>query len=201
MTSWRSAVAAAALALPLLQGCVEMAIIGGAGVAVATAEDRRTTATQMEDRGIQLRASNRIDDRYGDRVHVNVTVFSRHLLLTGEVGDEKTRADVEALARGVPNVAGVVNDVQIAGVSSTTSRSNDALITSAVKTRFADANKFNLFHVKVVTEAAVVYLLGVVTEQEAAAAVEIARTTSGVRKVVKVFEYCTPSDDLCRPPK
>ncbi|MDH5219925.1 MAG: BON domain-containing protein [Betaproteobacteria bacterium] len=201
MTSWRSAVAAAALALPLLQGCVEMAIIGGAGVAVATAEDRRTTATQMEDRGIQLRASNRIDDRYGDRVHVNVTVFSRHLLLTGEVGDEKTRADVEALARGVPNVAGVVNDVQIAGVSSTTSRSNDALITSAVKTRFADANKFNLFHVKVVTEAAVVYLLGVVTEQEAAAAVEIARTTSGVRKVVKVFEYCTPSDELCRPPK
>jgi osmotically-inducible protein OsmY len=83
-------------------------------------------------------------------------------------------------------------------MSSTASRSNDTLITSAVKTRFADADKFNLFHIKVVTEAAVVYLLGVVTEQEAAAAVEIARTTSGVRKVVKVFEYCKPDDEVCR---
>jgi osmotically-inducible protein OsmY len=198
MISWRSVLAGAALALPLLQGCVEMAIIGGASVAVATAEDRRTTATQMEDRGIQLRAANRIDDRYGDRVHVNVTVFNRHVLLTGEVGDEKTRADVEAMARSVPNVTGVLNDVQIAGVSSTGSRSNDTLITSAVKTRLTDTDKVNMFHVKVVTEAAVVYLLGVVTEQEAAAAVEIARTTSGVRKVVKVFEYCKPDDEVCQ---
>jgi osmotically-inducible protein OsmY len=201
MTSWRSAIAAAALTLPLLQGCLEMAIIGGAGVAVATAEDRRTTATQMEDRGLQLRAANRIDDRYGDRVHVNVTVFNRHLLLTGEVGDDKTRADVEAIARSVPNVAGVVNDVQVAGLSSTTSRSNDTLITSSVKTRLADTDNVNMFHVKVVTEAAVVYLLGVVTEQEAAAAVEIARTTSGVRKVVKLFEYCKPTDEVCQPRK
>ena len=119
----------------------------------------------------------------------------------GEVGDENTRADVEAIARSVPNVAGVVNDVQVAGVSSTTSRSNDTLITSSVKTRLADNDKVNMFHVKVVTEAAVVYLLGVVTEQEAAAAVEIARTTSGVRKVVKVFEYCKPTDEVCQPRK
>jgi osmotically-inducible protein OsmY len=198
MISWRSVVAGAALALPLLQGCVELAIIGGAGVAVATAEDRRTTATQMEDRGIQLRTANRIDDRYGDRVHVNVAVFNRHVLLTGEVGDEKSRADIEAIARSVPNVTGVVNDVQIAGASSTGSRSNDTLITSAVKTRMTDSDKVNMFHVKVVTEAAVVYLLGTVTEPEAAAAVEIARTTSGVRKVVKVFEYCKPDDEVCR---
>jgi osmotically-inducible protein OsmY len=99
----------------------------------------------------------------------------------------------------VPNVLGVSNDLQVAGHSSTTSRSNDTIITSKVKARFADANKFNLFHVKVVTEAAVVYLLGIVTEQEAADAVEIARTTSGVRKVVKMFEYCQPTDAVCRP--
>jgi osmotically-inducible protein OsmY len=68
-----------------------------------------------------------------------------------------------------------------------------------VKTRFADANRFNISHVKVVTEAAVVYLLGIVTEEEAAAAVEIARTTAGVRKVVKMFEYCQPTDEVCRP--
>jgi osmotically-inducible protein OsmY len=190
--------AATAAALLLLQGCVEMTLVG-AGMAVATVEDRRTTGTQLEDRGIELRAANRIDDRFGERVHVNVTSFNRYALLTGEVPDEPTRTEAETLTRGVPNVLGVSNDLQVAGKSSTTSRSNDTLITSKVKTRFADANRFNIFHVKVVTEAAVVYLLGIVTEEEAAAAVEIARTTAGVRKVVKMFEYCQPTDEVCRP--
>ena len=190
----------AALALLLLPGCAELIVVG-AGVAVATVEDRRTTGTQLEDRGIELRAANRIDDKHGERVHVNVTSFNRYVLLTGEVPDEAVRADIETLARGVPNVLGVTNDLQIAGQSSTTSRSNDTLITSKVKARLVDANKSNPFHVKVVTEAAVVYLLGVVTEQEAADSVEIARTTSGVRKVVKVFEYCKPGDDVCWPRK
>jgi len=189
--------AGAVLSTLLLQGCIEAAIIGGASVAVATAEDRRTSATQLEDRGIQLRAANRIDDRYGDRAHVDVTVFNRYVLLTGEVPDEATRQQAQALAAGVPNVRGVTNELQIAGLSSTTSRSNDALITSAVKTRLVDAEKVNPFYVKVVTEASVVYLMGIVTEQEAADAVETARTTSGVRKVVKVFEYCKPTDEVC----
>jgi osmotically-inducible protein OsmY len=190
----------AALAAPLLAGCIEMMAVG-TGVALATVEDRRSTGTQLEDRGIELRAGNRIDDRHGERVHVNVTSFNRHVLLTGEVPDEATRADIETIVRGVPNVAGVSNDLQIAGRSSTTSRSNDTLITAKVKTRLVDANKFNPFHVKVVTEAAVVYLLGLVTEQEAADAVEIARTTAGVRKVVKMFEYCKPDEEPCRPRK
>jgi osmotically-inducible protein OsmY len=198
MKSLRTLLLASAATLPLLQGCIEMMVVG-TGVAVATVEDRRTTGAQLEDRGIELRAGNRIDDRFGERVHVNVTSFNRYVLLTGEVSDEATRTEAETLARGVPNVLGVSNDLQIAGKSSTTSRSNDTLITSKVKTRFADMNRFNIFHVKVVTEAAVVYLLGIVTEEEAAAAVEIARTTAGVRKVVKMFEYCKPTDEVCRP--
>lgn len=200
MTNLRSLLLCASLLAPLLQGCVELLAVG-AGAAVVALEDRRTGGAHLEDRGIDLRAGNRIDDRYGERVHVNVTSYNHYVLLTGEVPDEATRAEVETLVRGVPNVLGVTNDLQIAGKSSTTSRSNDTLITSNVKVRFADANKFNVFYVKVVTEAALVYLLGIVTEQEAADAVEIARTTSGVRKVVKMFEYCKPTDDVCRPRK
>ena len=185
-------------AVAVLPGCAGVVAVGAVG-AVAVAEDRRTSATQLEDQGIELRAGNRIDDRFGERVHVSVTSFNRFVLLTGEVPDEATRQEVEKIARAVPNVQGVSNDLQIAGAASTTSWSNDTLITSKVKTRFADANKFNVFYVKVVTEAATVYLLGIVTEQEAADAVEIARTTSGVRKVVKMFEYCKPDDERCRP--
>jgi osmotically-inducible protein OsmY len=197
MTRLRVLLCGAALALPLLQGCAELIVVG-AGVAVAAAEDRRSTGAQLEDRGVELRVANRIDDKVGERVHVNATSYNRYVLLTGEVPDEALKAEVEALARSVPNVLGVTNDLQIAGQSSTTSRSNDTLITSKVKTRLIDANKTNPFQIKVVTEAAVVYLLGIVTEQEAADAVEIARTTGGVRKVVKVFEYCKPDDEVCR---
>lgn len=184
------------LAALLLQGCMEMVLIG-AGTAVVAFEDRRTTGAQLEDRGIELRTGNRVDDRYGDRAHVNVTSYNRYVLLTGEVPDEAARAEIEKSARGVANVLGVTNDLQVAGKSSMGSRSNDTYLTSKVKTRFLDSGKFNAIHVKVVTEAGVVYLVGMVTEKEAEDAVEIARTTGGVRKVVKVFEYCKPADAVC----
>ena len=61
--------------------------------------------------------------------------------------------------------------------------------TSKVKARFVEANRFRANHVKVVTENSIVYLLGIVKRQEANDATEIARTTSGVQRVVKVFEY------------
>lgn len=184
-------------AAALLQGCGP-AIMVGAGAAVVAFEDRRSTGAQIDDETIELRAGNRIDDRFGSRVHVNVTSYNRYVLLTGEVPDEAARAEVEKIARGVTNVLGVTNELQVAGISSATSRSNDTLITANVKARLLNSDKFNGIHVKVVTEASVVYLLGIVTEQEAADAVELARTTSGVRKVVKMFEYCKPDDEACR---
>jgi len=180
-----------------LSGCVEMAAVG-VGAAVLSAEDRRTTGTQVEDEGIELRATNRIGERFGDKVHVNVTSYNRNVLVTGEAPNQQAKAEIEKIIRSLPNVRGVTNDIQVAGLASFTARSNDALITSKVKARFLDAGKFSPVHVKVITEASVVYLLGIVTEKEAAEAVEVARTTGGVRKVIKVFEYCQPSDPMCR---
>lgn len=198
MRATRFLLPAAFAVAALLQGCAP-AIMVGAGAAVVAFEDRRSTGAQIDDETIELRAGNRIDDRFGSRVHVNVTSYNRYVLLTGEVPDEAARAEAEKMARGVTNVLGVTNELQVAGISSATSRSNDTLITANVKTRMLNSDKFNGIHVKVVTEASVVYLLGIVTEQEAADAVEIARTTSGVRKVVKLFEYCKPADQVCAP--
>jgi len=193
---------ASILIVPLLavslQACVEMAVVG-AGAAALSAMDRRTTGAQVDDEGIELRATNRISERFGKRVHVNVTSFNRSVLVTGEVPDASAKAEIEKIITGTANVRSVTNDLQVAGGSALSSRAGDATITGKVKARFLDANKFNALHVKVVTEAAVVYLMGVVTESEAAAAVDIARTTGGVRKVVKVFEYCRPTDAVCAP--
>ena len=199
MTFYRIALLALLAALATLQGCFEAAVVGAAGAGVMSFEDRRTSGTQVEDEGIALRAANRINERFGERVHVNVTSFNRAALMTGEVADEKTKAELEKLVLAVPNVRSVANEVQVAGLSSLGSRSNDAFITSKVKARLLDSNKVNPIHVRVVTEASVVYLMGLLTEQEGNAAVEVARTTAGVRKVVRIIELCKASDEPCRP--
>lgn len=183
--------AALALVLPVLSGCFGAAAVG-VGTGALMLADRRNSETYVSDEGMELRAGNRISEKHGDKVHVNVTSYNRMLLLTGEVPSEAVKADVEKIASGVPNVRSISNELAIAGPSSFGGRGNDSYLTSKVKARFVDANKFAPNHVKVVTEAGVVFLLGLVTQAEANAAVEIARTTGGVQKVVRVFEIISP---------
>jgi len=191
--------------LPLLVACVlglqgcGLALIGAAGsAAFSIAEDRRTSGLQLADETSQLRVRSRIADRFGDRSHVSVTVFNRMALLTGEAPDETTRDEMSKIALGVPDIRAVTNEVQIAGVSTAASRLSDEVVTSKLKARLIDSGKVSPVHVKVVTEAGVVYLLGMVTQTEAENAVAVARTTGGVKKVVKVFEYCDDRNETCR---
>jgi osmotically-inducible protein OsmY len=187
------------LTLFLAAGCAPV-LIGATGtLAYTTLEDRRRTGVQFDDQTIENRVAGRISERYGDRVHVNATSYNRVVLLTGEVPDAAAREDVEKIARAVPGVSGVSNELEVAGISSLGARANDSFVTSKVKARYLEAGKFSPVHVKVITENGVVYLLGIVTEPEANEAVELARTVAGVRKVVKIFEYCKPSDEICRP--
>ena len=183
----------------VLQGCAA-ALVGVAGSAAYMAiEDRRSSSTQIDDKELELRAASRIEQRLGGKAHVNVTAFNHAVLLTGEVPDEAARAEIEQIVKELPSVRVVTNDALVAEVSSLAARTNDSAITTKVKGRLLDSKRVNPLHVKVVTEGAVVYLLGVVTEGEAEEAVEVARTTGGVRKVVKLFEYCTTADEMCRP--
>ena len=182
-----------------LQGCPAV-LVGGGVAAYTTLEDRRTTGTQIEDQGIESRAATRIADRFGERAHVNVLAFNRSLLLTGEAWDEATREEIGKVAAAVPNVRAVTNEIQVGGLSSAGSRANDTLLTAKVRGRLLNNPEFSPLHVKVLTEAGVVYLMGIVTQAEAHAITELARTTDGVRKVVRVFDYCQPTDEICRPP-
>jgi osmotically-inducible protein OsmY len=189
----------ALLAAALAPGCAPVIVGAGAAGALSMSEDRRSSGAQLDDQSIEWRSSSRIGERFGAKVHVNVTSYNRNALLTGEVPDERTRTEVDKLVRAVPSVQATTNELAVAESTSLGSRTGDSFITSKIKTRFLDAAKFNALHVKVVTEAGVVYLLGTVTDKEADEAVEIARTTGGVRKVVKMFEPCKETDEICRP--
>ena len=177
-----------ALALPALQGCVP-AVATGVGAGALMIVDRRNAETYLADEAIEIRSFNRINEKFGDKVHINVTSYNLKVLLTGEVPDAGIKDELEKAVAGIINVKGVTNEVTIGAISDCSARSNDTYITSKVKARFIDANKFQVNHVKVVTEAGTVFLLGLVTRKEAEDAVEIARTTAGVKKVVRIFEY------------
>ena len=190
---WRSGAAAAAalLAMFMLEGCVEAVIVGGAATGAFVAADRCQAEIVAGDERVGLTALSRVGNRFGDKVHFNVTSYNYNVLLTGEVPDAQAKADIEKIVMQIPQVKGVVNELQVAGLSTLTSRGNDTYLTGRVKGAFVTENKFQANHVKVVTESAVVYLLGLVTRKEADDATAIARSTSGVKKVVRVFEYLT----------
>lgn len=196
MNPIRKTLAWTALAIGTLtaaQGCIPV-IVGGTGAAVAMATDRRSSGTYVEDEGIEWKASNRINERLGDKVHVNVTSFNRKLLLTGEAFNEASREEAGRIAAAVENVKEVVNDLRIAPTSTLSARGNDSYISSKVKARFVDQKDFHIQQVKVTTEAGTVFLMGLVTEKEGNAATEVARTTNGVQKVVRVFEYISEEE-------
>jgi len=187
-----AAIALVLVSAATLQGCAEALIVGGVAAGVMMAADRRQAEVMFSDQRIEFSAGSRIDDALKGQGHINVTSYNYTVLLTGEVPTAQAKVDAEKAVTEVPNVKTVVNELQIAGTSSAASRSNDAYITSKVKGNFLGNEKFRPTDIKVVTEASVVYLLGLVTREEADAATEIARGTAGVQKVVRVFEYITP---------
>ncbi len=180
------------LFLLLVTGCAPLTAIGvgaGIGSGAAVSEDRRTSGTFIEDESIELKGAKRIHEQLGDQVHINVTSFNRIVLLTGETPTEDMKQEASRLIRSVENVRNVINEITIDKNSSLSVRSNDTFITSKVKSRFLASGEFQINHIKIITEKSVVFLLGVVKHAEADSATAIASETSGVIKVVKVFEY------------
>jgi osmotically-inducible protein OsmY len=191
MTTARTVVLVLAASV-ILQGCFAAVATGVVGTTLAVA-DRRSVGAQVDDEGIEVKAEVRVGKQFPS-AHVNVISYNRRALITGEVVDEAAVHDVGKIVSRVENVVSSINELQIAPPSTFSSRANDAYITSKVKARFVDAGKFSVTRVKVFTEAGTVFLMGVVTQGEANAAIEIARTTGSVKKVVNVMEVITDAE-------
>ncbi len=186
----------AATVVVTLSACAPL-MIGSAVGGAMVASDRRTSGAQLEDQGIELRASNRLRDQLGERGNVSVTSYNRQVLLTGEVPTEADKAAVEKTVTGVDNVRGIVNELAVLGASSLTQRSSDALITGRVKAAMVEARDLSANAVKVVTARGTVYLMGRVTQREADRATELTRNTQGVQRVVRVLEIIS-EEELAR---
>ena len=188
----------ATLAAALLSSACAPLVLGGAMVGGALmATDRRTSGTQLEDQGIELKAGSRIREQLGDRVHVSLNSYNRLVLITGEASSEADRMLLTTIVSGVENVQRVLNETAVMGNSSLGSRSNDVLIATKIRANLVDARDLisNAFYV--VVERGDVFIMGRVSEREAIRAVEITRGVSGVKKVVRAFEILS-EDELAR---
>ncbi|MFH2135938.1 MAG: BON domain-containing protein [Pseudomonadota bacterium] len=168
--------------LALLQGCATPGIND-------PKIERRSTAAVQDDRNIEYTARQRIADKYRSDIQVNVTCFNRFALITGQVPNDSTKQGIERIVGGIAPIKGIANELHVGRANDTGVRRSDSGVSGDVRTRFLEDKSFNREHIKVYTEEGVVYLMGIVTRAEADAASEIAATTRGVKKVVRVFEY------------
>lgn len=185
--------AAAALIAATLAGCAPI-ILGGAATGALVATDRRSVGAQTEDREIQVKAEANIANNLPDAAHVNVTVFNRRVLLTGEVPNDASKQRAVEIVKQISNVRGIVDEMAIGPASSFGSRSNDAWITSKVKANLINTKEISANVFKVVTERGEVFLMGLVSEEEGRIAANVASRIDGVQKVVKLYEYVKPEE-------
>ncbi|RMG28800.1 MAG: BON domain-containing protein [Gammaproteobacteria bacterium] len=178
----------------LLVGCAPLVVGGAAATTAEVAHDRRTAGTVIDDQAIELKAFRAIhkDKTLASQSHISVTSYNLNVLLTGETPTEALRQRAAEIVRRIPRVRRVYNELVVAGPSSLTSRSNDTLITTKVKLalfHIKGLKGFDPTRVKVVTERGNVYLMGLLTHEEADAVAETARRVGGVQRVIKLFEY------------
>jgi osmotically-inducible protein OsmY len=191
-----AALALVVTSLAGLSGCFPV-LVGGAVMGGLVATDRRTSGTVVEDEGIELRSSSRVREALGERGHINITSYNRQVLITGEVPSAQDKQLVEQIVSRVDNVRNIVNELAVMGNASLTQRSSDSLITGRVKASLVDAKDLFSNAFKVVTERGTTYVMGRVTAREAKRATEVVSSTSGVQKVVRIFEIIS-EEELAR---
>lgn len=191
----RTAITVAALLVSATQlaGCFPV-LAGAVGTGVVLATDRRPTGTQAIDRGLQMEIDSTLDSQYSGQARVDAAVFNRKVLLVGEARNAEVKQKVEQYVRSLPNAREVLDEITVASTPGFMDRTNDAYLTSKVKTFLVTAEGVPANSIKVTTDKGVVYLMGVVTAAEGDRATEVARNASGVQKVVKAFDYVSDAE-------
>lgn len=179
------------LAAALVLGGCGPAVVGAGVFGGAVANDKRTPGSIVEDETIEIKTRYAIGKRFGDQVNIGVTSYNRVVLLTGQAPNEQIRAEVVNIAKSAENARSVHNKISIGGAASLSARTADSLLTARVKATLCalQIDGFSCLPVKVVSESGVIYLLGLLSRENAAIAVREARKVKGVLKVVRVLQY------------
>ncbi len=178
------------LVLAVLQGCAAVTVAAiTAGASMAT--DRRSIGNQIDDQSIELAAYNEMtkNKSLSDNTNLHVTSLNGAVLIIGQAPNTYLRDQAIKIVNAIAGVVRIHNQIRIGNTTSVTTQTNDVWLTSKVKTALFSSDEVNGKDIKVITENAEVFLMGVVSKKEAEAAVTITRNISGVNRVFKAFEY------------
>jgi osmotically-inducible protein OsmY len=184
---------AAILISSFLSGCAVLAV-GGVVAGASVMADRRTPAVQAIDKGIELEAGNALGKRFGDGAHINVTSFNQKVLLTGEAKDADIKGQASTYIRTMKNARSVFNELIIGPNSSFTARANDSYLESKIKTQMIFTEKLPSNSMAIVAEGSSVYLMGILTQNEAEIAKKVASNTNGVKDVYAYFDIISEAE-------
>jgi osmotically-inducible protein OsmY len=186
---------AALLIASFLSGCGVLAV-GGVVAGASVMADRRTPAVQAIDKGIELEAGNALSKRYGDDAHINVTSFNQKVLLTGEVKDADIKGQAGAYVKAMKNARSVFNELIIGPNSTYTARANDTFLESKIKTQMIFTDKLPSNSMAIVAEGSSVYLMGILTQNEASIAKKVASNADGVKDVYAYFDIISEAEKV-----
>ncbi|QWD85346.1 BON domain-containing protein [Polynucleobacter asymbioticus] len=184
---------AAMLISSFLSGCGVLAV-GGVVAGTSVMADRRTPAVQAIDKGIGLEVESALDKKFGDNAHINVTSFNQKVLLTGEVKDVGIKDQAGAYAKANKNVRSVFNELVVGPNSTYTARANDSYLESKIKAQMIFTEKLPSNSMVIVAEGSSVYLMGILTQNEAAIAKKVASNANGVKDVYAYFDIISEAE-------
>jgi osmotically-inducible protein OsmY len=170
--------------------------VGGVAAGASILADRRTPGVQAIDKGIELEAGNALAKKFGDNAHINVTSFNQKVLLTGEVKDADIKGEAGAYVKAMKNARSVFNELIIGPNSSYTARANDSYLESKIKTQMIFTDQLPSNSMAIVAEGSSVYLMGILTQNEAEIAKKVASNTSGVKDVYVYFDIISQEEKV-----
>ena len=174
----------------LVQGCVDAAVTGA-----QVAYNHSSIQKSVSDQYISTQINRKLyaDNRQFLDSNIDVATFNQEVLLTGQVATRAQRSLLENIAKATPDVTHVYNLTEVSPPTPALKRASDAWITTKVKSQLIAMNEIDPNKIKVITENGTVYLMGMVMQDQADIAIDIARNTDGVERVVKMFTYLRPS--------
>ena len=176
-----------------LSACGVLAV-GGVTAGASIMADRRTPGVQAIDNGIELEANAALAKKFGDSAHINVTSFNQKVLLTGEVKDADIKGEAGAYVKAMKNARSVFNELVIGPNSTYTARANDSYLESKIKTQMIFTDKLPSNSMTIVAEGTSIYLMGILTQNEADLAKKVASNTNGVKDVYVYFDIISEQE-------
>ena len=169
-------------------------IVGGMVGGATILADRRTPAVQAIDLGIELEANSQLSRKFGDSAHIVVVSFNQKVLLIGEAKDESIKNQAATDVKAMKNVRSLFNEIMIGPNSTIGARASDSYLASSIKTQLVFTADIPSNSMNISVGGGRVYLMGILSQQEAEKAKQIVSKVNGVKQVFAFFDIISESE-------